>query len=314
MRKKLRTLILILTLAVLAWPAGLHAEDEPTPEALQAKLLAGLKDPLAATRTATLRQLKAQGSKDPEIIAMLSAALTDTLADNRRLAAGALEISGASATSAAPALLAALKDKDLTVRVAALLALATVVQDQPTTSALAEILKDASPQLRVAALDGLRKQGAFAESALPAVLTAAVHEKHIDVCNALADYILEVKVLPGDATAALISMMRMGPAIRQRAIKALDTLGEKALTATIPCLISTHASEKREAASLHAAHAGFGVERRRHLRPPQRCIGALKIRQSCRAGDAEFDRSADRQRPDFPPQRARRTGEQRAHG
>jgi HEAT repeat protein len=107
-----------------------------------------------------------------ETIPALAAGVDDTDVRVRRATLDVLEAMGQDAVAAVPALVHALSDRDRFVRWAAARALGKVHPPRPETvvAALAALLSDADPDLRLTAATSLREYGSQARAAVPALL------------------------------------------------------------------------------------------------------------------------------------------------
>jgi HEAT repeat protein len=140
--------------------AGPQAEGDPAAGERSAAFL--LDDPLAAGLRQALPALAAGATDDPDV-------------EGRRAAIDVLEALGRQAAPAAPALVAALADRDRFVRWAAARALGKVrtTNTETVVPALVRLLKDGDLDVGLAAVNALAAYGPGARTALTALAEAA---------------------------------------------------------------------------------------------------------------------------------------------
>ena len=154
------------------------------------------------------------------------------------------------AREAVPALIEAAADKDISTRAAIVSALGTLARgDKKALPILLSALKDPSPQMRVTAIDSLRRFGADAAETQPALIAAALTETHPDAINALAASLADCNPVPPELLPFYINAMKGSNALRLKAVDAFNKLGAKALPAMLPMLKSELVLTRREAAA-----------------------------------------------------------------
>lgn len=208
---------------------------------VQDQLLALLDDANDGVKLRTVSVLARLTGDGDEVVSALTHRLTADDSDRVKAeAARALGQIGASAASAGPALLRAVRTGGAEVREEAMRAV-VLIQPPELADALTAGLHDAEPGVRVLASAGWRKAGDIPEEAVPA-LVEALHDPEVQVRANAAHAVGRMDPVPAEAVPLLTDCLTVGDAgLRLNAALALQAApGRAAADSLRPLLLDAN--------------------------------------------------------------------------